>query len=102
MKILERIFDKLDKVENEIIQTRLIQTKIQHDLCRNTNDIERHIKRTDLLEEVICKHREDAAKHVSPLTLKSFSITTVKISAALTGIGALFLTIYKIWSIING
>ena len=102
MKILERIFDKLDKVEYEIVQTRLLQTKIQQDLYRNTNDIERHIKRTDLLEEMINKHREDAKKHVSPLTLKSFSMTIVKVAAGLTGIGALILTLYKLWSIFNG
>lgn len=47
--------DKLDKCLDSIHRVELILTKMEADVHRNTDNIEVHIKRTNLLEKKLSK-----------------------------------------------
>lgn len=49
------IDNKLDQCLESIHRVELIQVEIRSDLARNTDDMEEHIKRTNLLEKKLSK-----------------------------------------------
>lgn len=47
--------EKVDKCLTHIHEIQLSQVNTEHTLTRNTEDIEKHIRRTDLLEKKLSK-----------------------------------------------
>lgn len=50
---LTRFEEKLDRVQESINQVRMEQLTQRSILARNTDDVEKHIKRTELLEKEV-------------------------------------------------
>lgn len=60
---LNRLEDKVDKIQEDTQDIKITQTK-------NTSDIEYHIKRTDLLESIVNRSDEERGKKLNELEVQ--------------------------------
>lgn len=50
---LTRLEEKVDRLQESTNHIKIEQVEMRHILARNTEDVAKHIKRTDLLEEQV-------------------------------------------------
>jgi len=98
----DRIYNKIEKVENILLDTRMQQAKMFSYVRQNTQDLSKHIKRTNLLEDFMKHHVEDTSKHKAPLTVAEVLKASAKFIIAMAALSATIYTIYNIYGVFNG
>lgn len=96
MDHFERIFDKLDELNKEVVDSRLTQAKMFACVRKNTSDLEKHIKRTDMLEDFIKLHTEDTKKHKTPLTVAELVGWLMKLVGGMASVFGLIWVLYQL------
>lgn len=79
--------NKLDKIANDVQEIKLSLVKMDMTLERNTDSLENHIKRTDLLEskvEVLKEQVTPVLKDIQPV-IKYWKLLSVIVILTVTG-----------------
>lgn len=109
-EMLAAIAAKLDKIQDDTTDIKVRLARHEVILEKNTVDLERHIKRTDLLEEKLELHEavdekfhgeiEDKLKeHSRPMSVKELA---KKLSIWGSVISALAGAAYAVWKMVKG
>ena len=98
MDFQDRVLEKLDKIQDDVSDIKVENAKQTADINRNTDDLKKHIRRSDLLEVLVEKHKEDTVVHKVPLTVKNLFMKIVYLS---TGIGAIAGATYGILRLLD-
>ena len=91
---MDRVLEKLEKIGEDVIDIKIAQAGMSKDIERNTDDLEEHMRRTDLLES----HLEPLQKNVQQWIGVGKGLTTVSV---LLGIALLLVKLSMIFGIIH-
>ena len=66
----DRVLDKLDKIQDDVSDLKVVNAKQTANIERNTRDLTEHIEGVRQTRELIKSHQEDDKVHTLPLTVK--------------------------------
>lgn len=73
----ERVLKKLDKIQDDVSELKIENTKQTANIERNTKDLAEHIEGVKQTRALIKQHENDKQIHKEPLTVKTLFMNLV-------------------------
>jgi hypothetical protein len=94
----DRVLNKLDKIQEDVGDLKVENVKQTVGIERNAEDLKKHMKRSDELEEIVNLHKGNEKVHKAPLTVKNLFI---KIVFVFGGVGTIAAATYGVLRLFN-